>query len=80
MRLVLDMFDVVRMKNLCNVPSCGNKPIKEATIYQMILNRTPRPLVSLYLCKDHVHLAKDLIEKFKKIDTKSIFNLKIRNL
>lgn len=80
MKLVLEMFDIVRMKDMCNVPSCGNKPTKEATIYQIMINRSPKPLVSLYLCDDHVEMINGLMKKFRKMDTKAIFDVEVVNL
>lgn len=80
MKLVLEMFDIVRMKDMCNVPNCGNKPTREATVYQIMINRRPKPLVSLYLCDDHVKLIKSLVKKFREMDTKAIFDVEIVNL
>ena len=80
MKIVLEKFDIVRMKDLCNVPDCNKKPEKEIIIYQITLKRRPKPLVSLYLCKNHVEMAKDLVKKFREMDPKAIFNIEILNL
>ncbi len=80
MRIVLERFDIVRMKSRCNLKECNKEPTKEVTIYQVLINRRPKPLVSLYVCDEHVENAEKLVKEFRNIDSKSIFEMKINSL
>ena len=64
--IILRMFDIKKLKKACNYPNCKKKPEKEIYIYEYRIKRSIG-ITTLYLCKEHLSSAKDLIKEIKKI-------------
>ena len=77
--IILKMFDIKKLKNACNYPDCKKKPNKEVYIYEYQIKKSIG-ITTLYLCKDHLSSADDLIKKIKKIAPKLIIQRKEKNL
>ena len=76
---VLRNFDIKKMKKVCNYPGCKKKPEKEVYIYEYQIKKSIG-ITTLYLCKEHLHSAKDLAEEIKRISPKMIVQKKERDI
>ena len=72
---ILKMFDIKKLKNTCNYPECEKKPDKEVYIYEYQIKKTTG-IITLYLCKNHLNSADELIKKIKVIEPRLIVQKK----
>ena len=78
-KVILSMFDVKKLKNACNFPSCNKKPEKKILVYEYSIKRR-RDLISLYLCKEHFGSINKLLRKIRQKEPKIIIGTDIKNL
>lgn len=76
---ILGILDIRKLKSACNYPNCDKRPEKEILIYEYTMRRN-NDLATLYLCREHAEVAKGLVTKIRNIDSKSIIEIKQKEM
>jgi len=80
MKIILNMFDIRKLKLRCNEPNCENKPKKEVLIYEQTIRRGKKNLASLYLCNHHLNRPNELIKKLKEFCPTIVISAEVKDL
>jgi len=77
--IIVNMFDIKKMRRLCNKPNCKKKPRKEVTLFERSI-KSIKPIVKLYLCEEHANMGKELKVALSKLCSDTFIEMDIKNL
>jgi hypothetical protein len=64
--LILNAFDIRKLKKECNFPACERRVSNEIFVYEYTIKRNI-DLAMLYLCGEHLPAAKRLIKSIREM-------------
>ncbi len=63
--IILGTLDVRKLNKSCNFPDCTRKIDSEVSIYEYTTSRKIG-FATLYLCREHLHVANELLKRIKE--------------
>ena len=78
--VLLQKFDIRRLKTLCNWPECEERPTTEASIFEYSYKKGKKSFAVIYVCKEHVFMVRNIVNRIKEIEPAKVIGVDFQKI